>query len=223
MVNKVEDFGRTSRPPVGVPIQELSLHAALDRQFGRLFRPGVGRSVFILSEPELGFGRPDGVIIVASSTSLAAFQRRKLRLPSLNAAKSLAGAGTSLTERRSRTLARDLEHAGWSERDLREAAQIIADSLAVEAKLSEWRRAIRQSTTYRIGTGRAAVLLPAHISAFVDERNLESHGVGLLVEQQGHIKWSVAAPRATISISHRAWLVELLLRGFDNGTAHRAT
>lgn len=222
----MEDIGalsETSRPPVGVPIHEIVLHDALGRQFGRLFSPGAGRSVFVLREPELGFGRPDAIVLTLSSSALEAFRSKGLRLPSLNAAKSLVGAGSSLTDKHARALARDLERNGWTARDLARAAGMVADSVAVEAKLSEWRRAIRQAAGYRVGAGRAAVLLPSRVAALVDVRNLESHGIGLLAEDRGRISWSVVAPRSDTSTSHRAWLVELLLRGLDSGTAQRST
>lgn len=223
MLEDVGAMGATSRPPVGVPTHELVLHDALDRQFSRMFKPGAGRSVFLLSEPELGFGRPDALLVTLSVASLNTFLRRGLRLPSLNAAKSLAGAGTSLTDKHARALARQLERAGWSGRTLKDAGGLITDSLAVEAKLAEWRRAIRQAAGYRIGAGRSAVLLPARVGALVEERNLASHGVGLMVEDRGRIEWKVPAPRAEIGLSHRAWLLELLIRGLESGTAHRAT
>ena len=223
MLEDVDAISATSRPPVGVPIHEVALHDAIDRQFSRLFAPGAGRSVFLVSEPELGFGRPDAVLLTLSVTSLNSFLRRGLRLPSLNAAKSLAGAGTSLTDKHARALARQLERIGWSERALKDAGGAITDSLAVEAKLAEWRRAIRQAAGYRVGAGRSAVLLPARVGALVDDRNLASHGVGLLVEDRGRVEWSVPAPRTEIGVSHRAWLLELLIRGLESGTAHRAT
>lgn len=222
----LEDVGAvnaTSRPMVGVPTHELVLHDALDRQFSRLFKPGAGRCVFLLSEPELGFGRPDAVLVTVSVASLNSFLRRGLRLPSLNAAKSLAGAGTSLTDKHARALARQLERVGWSGRALKDAGGLIADSIAVEAKLAEWRRAIRQAAGYRVGAGRSAVLLPARVGALVAERNLASHGVGLMVEDRGQIVWKAPAPRAEIGTSHRAWLLELLVRGLESGTAHKAT
>lgn len=103
------------------------------------------------------------------------------------------------------------------------AAGMVADAVAVEAKLSEWRRAIRQAAGYRVGAGRAAILVPARVGALVEARNLETHGIGLLTEDSARIHWSVAAPYAATSISHRAWLVELLLRGLDSNTAHRST
>jgi hypothetical protein len=208
MLEDVGAISATSRPPVGVPIHEVALHDAIDRQFSRLFAPGAGRSVFLVSEPELGFGRPDALLLTLSVSSLNSFLRRGLRLPSLNAAKSLAGTGTNLTEKHARSLARQLERADWSPRALDEAAGVIKESLAVEAKLAEWRRAIRQASAYRVGAGRSAVLLPARVGALVDDRNLESHGVGLLVEERGRIEWSVPAPRAEIGVSHRAWLLE---------------
>lgn len=219
----VDALGSRSRPPVGIPIHEIVLYEALDRHAARLFPPGAGRSTYIITEPELGFGRPDAILLTISSVSLSAFRRRGLRLPSLNAAKSLSGEGSSLTERHARTLSRDLERAGWSEHDLRMASGMVADALAVEAKLGEWRRAIRQAAAYRVGTGRSAVLLPGHVGDRVDVRNLETHSVGLLLEEDRSIRWKLAAPRSEVSVSRRAWLTELLLRGLDSDAAHRVT
>ena len=165
MLEDVGAISTTSRPPVGVPIHEVALQEAIGRQFSRLFAPGAGRSVFFITEPELGFGRPDAVLLTLSVSSLNAFLRRGLRLPSLNAAKSLAGGGTNLTDKHARSLARQLERSGWSERALKDAGGVITDSLAVEAKLAEWRRATRQAAGYRVGAGRSVVLLPARVGA----------------------------------------------------------
>lgn len=217
---ETERLSASSRPPVGVPIQEAVLHSALKEHHRKLFPPGVGRSTFFLSEPELGFGRPDALILTVSKSALSAFRRTGLRLPSLSAAKSLAGVGSGNSERYDRALARDLSRSGWTAADLIAAGKIIHDSIAVEAKLNEWRRAIRQASTYRIGAGRAAVLLPDRVSTNVDLRNLEAHEVGLLLSKNGKITWSVAAQPGPLSPSHRAWLLELLLRDLDSGILH---
>lgn len=218
----LSDISEMSRPPVGIPSHELALHEALDRQVPNLFPPGKGRSVFIVREPELGFGRPDAIILTISATALQSFMNTGLRLPSLNAARSLSGEASNVTIKYARTLARDVERSGWSHRALARSASMVTDSVAVEAKISEWRRAIRQATGYRVGTSRAAILVPARVGALVERRNLESHGIGLLTEQFRRIQWSVEAPPSEISICHRAWLIELLLRGLESGTAHRS-
>lgn len=158
-----------------------------------------------------------------SSSALNAFRTSGLRLPSLNAARGLIGAGSNVTDKHARALARDLERAGWTQRAMTQAAGMVADSVAVEAKLSEWRRAIRQAAGYRVGAGRAAILVPVRVGALVEARNLESHGIGLLTEDSARIRWSVAAPYSETSISHRVWLLELLLRGLESNTAHRPT
>lgn len=222
-VGERNTLSAASRSPVGVPTHELVLHSALKVQFSNLVRPGGGRSLFLMAEPELGFGRPDALMLTVSPAALEAFRRRGLRLPTLNAALTLSGEQTSLTDMYSQSLARKLVKQGWSQRNLLHSGGLVTDSLAVEAKLSEWRRAIRQAAAYRVGAGRAAVLLPEKVTQNVDQRNLEAHGIGLMSSGPRRIEWLVPAPRHELSIGHRAWLVELLLRGLEDGSAQRAT
>lgn len=218
-----EPLGTASRPAVGVPTHELALHKALNSQFGRLFRPGSGRSVFLLQEAELGFGRPDGLVLAVSAIGLKSFVQRGLRLPSLAAARSLTGDSSNVSEKHSRHLLRRLEEAGWTNRDLVQAAALVHDAIAIEAKMSDWKAAIRQASRYKVGAGRAAVLLPHRIGTLVEPRNLLAHGVGLLVEERQKIQWATPAPSSEASPAQRAWLLELLIRGLENGEAQRAT
>lgn len=211
------------RPMVGIPKHETVLHDALKQQFGMLFPPGSGRSTFIIPEPDLGFGRPDALLVTIAPRGLEAFRNQNLRLSSLNAAKSIIGFPGNLSGSYSRALVKDLERAGWTDKALIAAGQLIHDSLAVEAKLNDWRRAIRQASAYRVGAGRASILVPVRVSKLVNPRNLDIHQIGLLADNGQEIAWRLDAPRANISISHRAWLLELLLRGIEDGSAQRAT
>lgn len=217
--------GATSvnRPPVGSPIHEIALHDAIANRALSILRPGPGRSLYLLVEPELGFGRPDAILLVLSATALATFRQRQLRLPSLTAARSLGEESHGVTVDHARALSRALRQAGWDDSALRVSGNMIHDALAIEAKMSEWRRAIRQATAYRLGTGRSAVLLPEPVARRVDQRNLAVHGVGLLAQSHNALEWITESPRREISMSSRAWLVELLLRGLDDGSAYSAT
>lgn len=163
-LNPPNDEHPPSRAAVGVPKQEVVLHRAMQRDALRLMRPGLGRSTFLLLEPSLEFGRPDGVLITASSSALRSFKRKGLRLPSLTAAKSLMGAPTNVTSRRERSLANELRRQGWNEHYMTSSARIVHDSIALEAKMADWRKAVRQATQYRLGTARTAIIVPNRVS-----------------------------------------------------------
>jgi hypothetical protein len=210
-----------SRSGVGVPTHELVLHDALAKLYEQVVQPGPGRSAYYIPEPELGFGRADGLILVISPAALKVFYRKKLRLPSLSAAQSLGAQDNSNTAAHSRQLARRLASQGWSETKLHAAAKMVSDSLSVEAKMSDWRRAIRQATGYRVMTGRSAILIPDAISHRVNEQNLAAHGVGMLVAGQRKIEWAYPAPRTAVGDARRAWLVELLLRHLETNDPQR--
>lgn len=219
----LDPLGAASRPAVGVPTHELALHNALNSQFGHLFRPGAGRSVFLVQEAELGLGRPDALILTVSAYGLESFAQRGLRLPSLAAAKSLMGDSSNVSKKHSRHLSRRLEESGWTNQNLKQAASLVHDAIAIEAKMSDWKAAIRQASRYKVSVGRAAILLPHRVGALVESRNLEAHGLGLLVEDQRRIRWAVPAPVSAADSTQRAWLLELLIRGLEDGGAQRVT
>lgn len=52
---------------------------------------------------------------------------------------------------------------------------------------------------------------------------MEINCVGLIAERQGRLEWRLPAPGRETSPSHDAWLIELLIRGLANNSAHRAT
>jgi hypothetical protein len=216
-----ERLSVVSRPKIAQPIHELALHRALDSNATNLFRPGPGRSMFLMQEPQIGFGVPDAVLVQISSVGLRNFRQHGLRLPSLASARSLfAEDASGLTPQHSRTLVRSLIRAGWTREILISSSALLHDSLSVEAKLTDWKRAIRQANNYRVGTNKSAVLMPQSQVKNIDSVNLEYHGIGLMQEINGRIEW-VALPRSTpMAPAAKAWLIELLLRGLENGTAH---
>jgi hypothetical protein len=208
---------------VGVPTHELALHKALALNFASIVSSGSGRSAFLITEPQLGFGRPDGIVLTMSSRALTRVTESGLRLPSLDAAKSLIGASSSLSQSHSRQLSRNLQRNGWTRSDVLRHADYVGQAVAIEAKMTDWKKAIRQAAIYRLGTGSAAILLPRRVVPLVNDENLAAHGIGLISEHENDLTW-ISHPRSTlVSASHRAWLVELLLRGLETRTAYRAT
>ena len=205
-----------ARAAVGVPIHEVVLHELLAKNHFTVLRPGSGRKTYFLAEPELAFGRPDAIVLSMSPNALLKFRTRGLRIPTLASAQCLASEGTNVSKSHAHRLTREMRTMGWNPDLLRVAADLVVDAIAIEAKVSDWRRGIRQATTYRVGVGRSALLVPQRIEHLVSESNLIAHEVGLLVERGSRIAWVRQAPPTHTMTSQRAWLVELLLRQLDS-------
>lgn len=204
---------------VGVPVQEAILLSRMEEALGSLIRPGSGRSLFLIREPEIGIGRPDLLMLVASSTGIQKFRMRGLRVPSRAAAKTLdplhkeGHAGVSLGyERRIR---RQLASEGWSRASVR-SADLIFDSLAIEGKMHDWRRAVQQVARFSPLVHRAALAMPHSAVGRVDGTVLERYGAGLIQVGRERSSWLVPAAANNLSVGARLWLLELLMREFDH-------
>ncbi|GAB3077628.1 hypothetical protein GCM10027080_24660 [Pedococcus soli] len=219
------DRGRGRR--VGEPTHELALTRALGSSIGELFRPGPGRTTYIIFEPEVGRGRPDAIAVQISAFALGALRREGLRLPHLTASRAALASdetdGFGVTGAYGRQLRTRIRTAGWTERRATSVSNLIVDSLAVEAKMKDWRRALRQVAAFRPYAHRAALLVPQSLTARVDPVGLDVYQAGLLREDHGQVAWERSAPRREIDPAASAWLVELLVRGLDNGTAYSAS
>lgn len=219
--------GNTTARRVGVPTHELVLTRALAASIGRLFPPGSGRTTFVILEPEIGRGRPDAIAVQISTSGLLAVQREGLRLPHLTASRAASASGDAasfgVTGPYGRHLQAKIRTAGWTERRAASVANLVVDSLAVEAKVKDWRRAMRQVASFRRYAHRAALLLPDNVASRVDEETLNVYETGLLSEHDGRVSWARAAPRLPIDPAASTWLVELLVRGLDQGTAYSAS
>lgn len=152
------------RRRIGVPVQEGLLTAGfLQRVYGAK-RPGLGRSTYVLLEPQLGAGRPDVVLLTISPSALEWFRRSDLRLPSPLAARAADPRSdiTSLGVSKSHALAvrRNLERQGWLDADFARISNIISESVAIEAKMRDWKSAIRQVAKFRGLFSQSAILMP---------------------------------------------------------------
>lgn len=220
---------RSVQPPrrIGEPIHERRLTETLITSVDDVLRPGPGRSIFVIEEADLGSGRPDVVLMAISTRSLAAFRRSGLRIPSPLAAKVLdpefredeLGVGLG----HARALRRALELHGWSDIQAKRVALTLHDSLGIEAKIKDWRQAVRQVSKFRRLFHRSAVLMPRRVLPQQSTVAMDFYGCGLLFQDASRVEWQRASslnePRAWAKL----WLMELLLRGLDDGTAHRAT
>jgi len=220
----MEQPSTATRQRVGEPVQEVALTTLAQGRAADILPPGPGRSLFVLLEPELGRGRPDIILLAISSTALDAFTKGRLRLPSLTAARALdltvADSDLGVTDKYARQLRRELLQAGW---DLSSATRkpLVGDSIAIEAKVKDWNQALRQAAKYRDSCHRTALIMPPAASDRVSRAALEFHGLGLLESNDAEIAWRVPAPRRPLRPAIQFWLIELLTRGLENGTAYR--
>lgn len=219
--------GVAGRSRVGVPIEEQALVDAFLMQCAAFFRPGPGRSVFVLEEPDLGgSGRPDLVFVAIAPSALRKYMDSGLRLTSQASARALdpnldedqVGVSSSYVS----SLRRSLVSQGWSDVSPERLAAAVADTLAVEAKMRDWKRALNQVSKFRRLFHRSAILMPERPLPEHSYRSLDFYGCGLLFRDGEEFNWErspIAA--ATPSVWSRLWLLELIVRGHENGTAYR--
>lgn len=111
--------------------------------------------------------------------------------------------------------------SGWSAREITAAAALVHDSLAIEAKLRDWRRAVRQAAKFSPLVARSALLLPG-TAAEPQATSLDFYSLGLLeADPRARVRWVKSAPPQDLPAYARLWLLELLARGLRDGTAQR--
>lgn len=208
---------------VGVPHAERTLTTALDVFASRIVAPGVGRSLVHLREVELGTGRPDSILVALSSVGLRARVRAELRLPSLAHARVLesirSGIPSGYSQSHANQLTNSLRDLGWlmGEQRVRDVPNLVYRSLTVEAKMSDWRTGICQLTKARWASHAAAILMPREMQHRVLRVALRHNRLGLLIADQGDIRWQVKAPCRELDWMADLWLTELAIRAIENG------
>jgi len=215
---------------VGVPKQEKSLTDAFLASLPRLARPGPGRSVYVLEEAELGAGRPDIVLLTVSPAALERHIRSGLRLASPVSAKAtdpnLSDAELGVTEKHAASVRKELAAQGWFSPRAQSAGRIVSDSLAIEAKVRDWRSGVRQVSKFRRFFNRSALLMPSRPMPEESFRSLNRYQCGLLFQlESNQFDWRLPAlpSDATPSAWMNVWLLELLVRGLQRGSAYRLT
>lgn len=217
--------GSTRR--VGEPIHEVRLTASLEGSIGRLVKPGPGRSVFVVAEAEAPIGRPDVAVVVVAQGVVSRYMNSGVRLPNVTAAKLVLTRDDSLnpaavTDHRAR-VRKELERSGWTYAQARRLSSAVRDTLAVEAKVRDWRAGLRQVTRFRRDFSCSALLLPSRPASAQFDEALGMYGCGLLVEDRGRIRWDREAQRIEPPNWANLWMLELVARGLEKGTAYRAT
>lgn len=219
-----EGFSSSGERRVGVPVHETALTNLLARRAGALFPPGGGRSSWLILEPQTGFGIPDVLIVHASMTAVSALRSRGLRLPTLSAARVLANGASSaagVSPRYAQSLLLRSRREGWTSSAIRATESVVADSLAIEVKLSDARRALQQLSKFRVSAHRAALCMPLDTSHRASRQTLARFGAGLLTADGSRISWEQPARYNQIPTFRRLWLAELLLRSLETDSAYR--
>lgn len=209
--------GKTTR--IGVPTHELSLIGATIRDARSLLAPGAGRQLVLLSEVEIGIGRPDVLLLAVSLRGVRARAQSGLRINNLTEARVLAalhdGSLPGLSSSHARAVIRRLEGVGWIQQGVvRDVPQLVNDSLLIEAKVRDWRGGLVQLARTRWASHRSALLLGSAPGASVPGAPFEQNGLGLLADSGQSLSWVKEAPGRPLSWMADVWLTELLIRQF---------
>jgi hypothetical protein len=194
----------TSRT-VGQAIHELALTEALSKASARLLPPGNGRSVIVIPEVAIGRGRPDILVIVVSVASLHSYLASGLQVQTLREARALVTdpIRSSPVKGAGRT---------WTESDIKRFSKSVFDSLAVEAKMKDWKQAIRQASRFRHLAHRAAIMLPDDSVLGRAEPYLRTYDLGFIGLAKRRPFWFLSAGKTQLHPGHALWLLELAAR-----------
>lgn len=195
---------------VGQAIHELALTDALRLSSERLLPPGPGRSAVVIPEASIGRGRPDVLIVVVSMTSLKAYLSSGLRVETLTHARALVASASSSAALGGNAL----KNVGgtWAGADVRRYSKSVFDSLAVEAKMKDWKQAIRQASRFRHLAHRAAIMLPDSVLLNRVEPYLGTYDLGFIGFSRSRPVWCVSAGKSELRPGNALWLLELAAR-----------
>jgi hypothetical protein len=162
-------------------------------------------------------------MVAVPRRAIAARSAHGLRLETPSEARVLAAtvlgtAGRSgMSAGWQREILARLQRRGWLQRDLRPAVpvrQLVGDSLIIEAKVADWRRAVSQLARTRSLAHRSALAIPVERQRLVARAYLKKSGLGLVtIATDGHVRWLRQPVRSELSLASDLWLVELVLRG----------
>jgi hypothetical protein len=207
---------------VGTPGAEASLTNAAIKGANDLLRPGPGRSLFLMTEVQIGIGRPDLLFLIASSSAVRARSNYGLRLQNWVEARVLGSWLTSnemtgVSRQHAVSVAKRLRERGWTRPRAERGLSLVADSLLIEAKVSSWKSGLAQLARTRRMAQRSALLLPKTANRLVERQRLKRGHVGLLVfDPDAGIRWQKKAPSRSISPAAHLWLGELAIRASED-------
>lgn len=207
------------RRRVGVPVHEARLTEAFATQANKLMPPGPGRRLYIIPEPQLGRGRPDAIAITASPRGLHSYFKNSIRFTTFTQAVVVSddnNHSVGVSDSYAKELRSSMRTDGWNDAQIKKAESIVHDSLAIEAKMTDWRRAIRQVARFRPMANRTAILMPENSASRVDKMSLKIYNSGLISASDVTLRWTVKARYQKIGTAQKLWLLELLHRHFEH-------
>lgn len=211
--------------PVGHPTHERLITMAVLRQALEIYPVTRGHALLALHEPDLQQGRPDIVLVCVRLAQLEVYLEARLRLPTTTAARVLAqadeGDATGVELKYARRISRDLASAGWDRAHTQKALSVITWTVGIEAKMSDWRRAMRQIAAWRGTVDRAALAMPAATVGRVDPKQLEFYRSGLLVSGPSGVVEARPSESVPVSAANRLWMLESLVRGIEADRCYR--
>lgn len=203
---------------VGLPIHEARLTDAFVNAADKLMSPGPGRSLHLMLEPRVGRGRPDILILTVSPSGLLTYLRRSSRFATFTEAQAISGNiddPIGISTSYAKNLRAKVHTKGWKQSQLLQARNLVHDSLAVEAKMSDWRRAVRQVARFRPMAHRTALLVPEEVADRVDRHTLSVYQSGLITASDHRLSWLADAPKRPLGDAQKLWLLELLHRQLE--------
>ena len=187
--------------------------------------PGCG-SLIVVREAKVGIGKPDLILMRVDLPRLALRRAAGLRLSNYQEAVALRafrdGRADDLALSASyvRRLKRTLVDRGWF--DLGDMDKAITHSLVVEAKLTDWRRAVGQLAQVRWAASLAALAVPHRLAPRIPSSVLERRGMGIIaVDDLGSTAWSRLSEPDDLPFELDGWLGELAIREIESPTSPR--
>ncbi len=205
---------------VGTPKAELALTESVLEHAKRLLTPGRGYELFVLTEAEIGIGRPDLLMVVVSPAVVRSRLRLHTRLRNLTEAEIL---GAHLSSRESshskdhvRAVLRRLSESGWDlDHPRRLQRQSTRDSLLIEAKVRDWRGGLVQLSRERTLSHRAALVVPEGVQSRVARPPLKKNTLGLLATSDHEVRIVRKCNPRRVKLAVDLWLTELAARATE--------
>jgi hypothetical protein len=199
---------------IGVPVAEQELTDVVASHIPALLPAKPGYARIALTEPQLGTGIPDLLVVSASMSNLSRRRRSNLRLNMPSEAAALAayrkGQPEALTSR-DRELLRSLRRRGWTEDELIRDPS-IESATVIEVKVRDWKSGLHQLDRYRPYSSRRVLAVPRAVATRIPKNYLEASRIGVLVVENGATKWARRGRTQPVSTAGRLWLAELCIR-----------
>lgn len=203
--------------PVGVPQAEALLTETLINVAAEIYSPGTGRVLHVIPEPDFERGRPDALIVAVSPRALDAYLASGLVVRTPSAARAVE---TLVNPRNElvvtphlRRLINEVRDCGWDKRHAKQFGELGTASIAIEAKMHDWRQALRQIAHWGQSTNKVALLMPIAQIGNIGPTFLDVYDVDLLgFNDASQITIVREGGSRPLRIANQLWIMELLRR-----------